>query len=105
MNTGEKIKQLRISKGLTLEQVAQYVGVSKPTVLKWERGIIQNMRRDKILKLAQVLGTTPEFLMGWEDVENTLEQDIIQMVSHLSREEQEVVKALIETMISKGEKQ
>ena len=105
MNTGEKIKQLRISKGLTLEQVAQSVGVSKPTVLKWERGIIQNMRRDKILKLAQVLGTTPEFLMGWEDVENTLEQDIIQMVSHLSREEQEVVKALIETMISKGEKQ
>ena len=104
MNTGEKIKQLRMAKGLTLEQVAQYVGVSKPTVLKWERGIIQNMKRDKILKLAQILGTTPDFLMGWEDAENTTEQEIVQMVSRLSREEQEVVKALMETMIAKGEK-
>ncbi len=104
MNTGEKIKQLRIAKGLTLEQVAVYVGVSKPTVLKWERGIIKNMKRDKILKLSRILGTTPEFLMGWEDAESTTEQEIIKMVSQLSREEQEVVKALIETMLSKGEK-
>lgn len=66
MEISEKIKLLRAQKGLTLEQVGDYVGVSKATVLKWENGAIQNMRRDKIIKLAHVLGVTPEYLLGWE---------------------------------------
>lgn len=66
MKMNERIKSLRLQKGLTLEQVGNYVGVGKATVLKWESGLIQNMRRDKIAKLAQILGTTPDFLIGWE---------------------------------------
>ena len=65
MKMNEIIRTLRLQRGLTLAQVAEFVGVSKPTVLKWENGIIQNMRRDKIAKLAMILGTTPEYLMGW----------------------------------------
>lgn len=62
----EKIRQLRISQKLTLEQVANEVGVGKSTVRKWETGMIANMRRDKIASLARALHTTPEYLMGWE---------------------------------------
>ena len=62
-----KIKQLRLENNMTLEQVAQIVGVGKSTVRKWENGIIANMRRDKIAVLAKALHTTPAFLMGWED--------------------------------------
>lgn len=61
-----KIKDLRAKHGLTLEEVAQQVGVGRSTVRKWETGQIQNMRRDKIAKLATALHTTPEYLMGWE---------------------------------------
>ena len=64
---GEKLRQLRISQGMTLEQVAVKVGVGKSTVRKWEIGMIENMRRDKIVALAAALGTTPEYLMGWGD--------------------------------------
>ena len=63
----ERIKQLRQQKGLTLEQVADVVGVGKSTVRKWETGIIANMRRDKIADLAKALGTTPAYLMGWKE--------------------------------------
>ena len=63
----EKIRQLRTSQGLTLEQVAQEVGVGKSTVRKWETGLIANMRRDKIASLAKALHTTPAYLMGWEE--------------------------------------
>lgn len=66
MNIGEKIKQLRIQNGLTLEQLGNKVGVGKSTVRKWECGIIQNMKRDKIANLAEALNTTPAYLMGWE---------------------------------------
>lgn len=62
----EKIRQLRINQGMTLEEVAQKVGVGRSTVRKWETGMIANMRRDKILVLAQALNTSPEYLMGWE---------------------------------------
>ena len=62
----QRIKDLRKEKGLTLEQVADIVGVGKSTVRKWETGMIANMKRDKIASLAKALGTTPEYLMGWE---------------------------------------
>ena len=63
----QRIKELRKEKGLTLEQVADIVGVGKSTVRKWETGMIANMKRDKIASLAKALGTTPEYLMGWEE--------------------------------------
>ena len=61
-----KIRDLRALHGLTLEQVAQQVGVGRSTIRKWETGMIENMRRDKIAKLATALHTTPGYLMGWE---------------------------------------
>ena len=63
----QRIKALRQEKGLTLEQVADIVGVGKSTVRKWETGMIANMRRDKIAALAKALGTTPAYLMGWKE--------------------------------------
>ena len=62
-----RIKELRQAKGLTLEQVANVVGVGKSTVRKWETGMIANMKRDKIASLAKALGTTPAYLMGWKE--------------------------------------
>ena len=66
----QRIKALRKEKCLTLEQVADIVGVGKSTVRKWETGMIANMKRDKIASLAQALGTTPAYLMGWEEEKN-----------------------------------
>ena len=54
-----KIKTRRIELGLTLEDVAQAVGVGRSTVQRWESGLIQNMKRDKIAKLASVLQMNP----------------------------------------------
>lgn len=67
----KKIRDLRAQHGLTLEQVAQQVGVGRSTVRKWETGLIANMRRDKIVKLAKALHTTPGYLMGWEDTQES----------------------------------
>lgn len=57
---------------MTLEQVADIVGVGKSTVRKWETGMIANMKRDKIALLAKALGTTPAYLMGWKESEQTI---------------------------------
>lgn len=67
MDMGQKIYNLRIQKGLTLEELGNMVGVGKSTVRKWENGMIANMKRDKILKVSEALDTTPAYLMGWEE--------------------------------------
>lgn len=71
-NMGDLIKELRIEKGMTLEDLGDKVGVGKSTVRKWENGMIANMRRDKISKVANALGVSPSYLMGWEsNLENS----------------------------------
>ena len=72
----QKIKDLRLKQGMTLEQVGNIVGVGKSTVRKWETGMIANMKRDKIALLAQALGTTPAYLMGWNDDKKTNAPDL-----------------------------
>ena len=75
MEMGEKIYNLRIEKGLTLEELGNLVGVGKSTVRKWEKGMISNMKRDKIAKLASALDTTPAYLMGWEEEIDRSDED------------------------------
>ena len=75
-NISTRIRTLRAKHGLTLEQIAQQVGVGRSTVRKWETGLIANMRRDKIAKLAAALHTTPGYLMGWDEDDSALNSDI-----------------------------
>lgn len=63
----ERIAARRKELGLTLDEVAAFVGVNKGTVSRWESGEIDNMRRDKIAKLAEVLKVSPLFVMGMKD--------------------------------------
>jgi len=108
-----KIKELRKEKGLTLEEVAKIVGVGKSTVRKWETGMIANMRRDKIAALAMALGTTPMYLMGWEEEQkkNDIQADIIlrmrsdadfmsavETLYMLDREKFESINAMLHTL-------
>ena len=53
--------------GLTLEDIAKIVNVSKGTVSRWESGEIDNMRRDKIALLANALKISPLVLMGMNE--------------------------------------
>jgi transcriptional regulator with XRE-family HTH domain len=69
VDTRDIIKYKRLEMGLTMKELADRVGVSEGTVSRWESGNIENMRRDKIALLANVLGTTPAVLMGWSDAE------------------------------------
>lgn len=63
MDFGKMISNRRKELGLTLEQVGDRCGVGKSTVKKWESGMIQNIRRDKIKLLANVLQIDPVSLI------------------------------------------
>lgn len=107
----QRIKALRQDRGLTLEQVADVVGVGKSTVRKWETGMIANMRRDKIASLAKALSTTPEYLMGWEEDKKISpdelaltegERDVLELFRAIPEDQQPVVLAMIRAALSTG---
>lgn len=66
MNIGDRVKLLREQKGMTQEELANKLGYkSKSSVTHIERG--RDIPRSMIVKLADILDTTPAYLMGWED--------------------------------------
>ena len=66
MEIGDRIRLLREQRELTLEQVGEYVGVNKATVQRYESGEI-DIKRTTAIKLAEILGTNPAYIMGWTD--------------------------------------
>ena len=66
MKIGLAIAMRREQIGLTQEELANAVGVSKASVCRWESGDISNMRRDRIQKLAQALKISPLELLNEE---------------------------------------
>lgn len=65
INIGLKIKELRIFKQLTQEELAYKVGyTSRSSINKLEKGLV-NIPHSKIISLAEALDTNPSYLMGW----------------------------------------
>ncbi|MEM1051068.1 MAG: helix-turn-helix domain-containing protein [Pseudomonadota bacterium] len=60
---GPKLNRLRRERSLTLEQVANALGVSKPTVWAWEKGKARPLP-ERIGPIAQVLGVPEAELTG-----------------------------------------
>lgn len=58
----DRLKNLRLSKGLTLQQVGDHFGISKSSVANWENGINQPDLR-KLEGLADLFKTNVEFLV------------------------------------------
>ncbi len=63
MTTGEKIKQARISKGLTQDDIADALGISKSAVSRCELGVRQ-FRVDQLYALAKLLDIPVYELVG-----------------------------------------
>ena len=67
---GRKIREHRIALEMTLAEFGDKIGVGASTVRKWETGYIKDMRSDKIQRVAEALGVTPAYLMGWDESQN-----------------------------------
>ena len=117
---GERIRKMRMELGITQEELATRMGyTSKSTITKIEQGI-RDVPQNKIVKFADVLGTTPAVLMGWVDEEtdqkndarvsiafqSSYDKELFEMVEKLSKltpEKRQVVKAVLDA-VSTSEK-
>lgn len=73
MRIGERIKQRRLELGYTADMLAKILNKNRATIYRYENGDIENMPIDVLEPLAKALNTTPAYLMGWNDSEQSVE--------------------------------
>lgn len=71
----ERIKERRLAQGLTLFEVAEYLGVKEATAQRYESGDIKNIKHETIVNLAELFHCSPAYLMGWD--EKPITQNIV----------------------------
>lgn len=103
---GQKIKNLRLKKGYSQEELAKKVGyTSRSTINKIEKGLV-DIPQSKILELANILNTTPLYLLNWvekpDDNKNMIliqKEDGEQIKYFLSNETtEEIIKLIDKTL-------
>ena len=83
------LKEKRLEKNMTLEQVGNLIGVGKSTVRKWENGMIENMGRDKIILLSRALNISPLDILEMNTDDG--KEDIKDIYLRLNEENQSLV--------------
>jgi transcriptional regulator with XRE-family HTH domain len=59
---GDKVRDLRKKKGLTLEELANAIGSGKSYIWELENKGVKRPSAEKLNKIAKILGITPEYL-------------------------------------------
>ena len=70
---GERVKQLRLSAGMTQEQLAERIWVTKAAISNYELSE-RNPSPETIIKIAGVFGVTTDYLLK-DEIEDTKTED------------------------------
>ena len=106
MNTndiGKKIRERRKELGMTLDELARAVGVSKQTIFRYEDRTIENIPIDKLHKIAGKLNVSMAYLLdlkievGYEDFIALKEKEgFRELISTLKEMDSGKIKKLVE---------
>lgn len=66
MSIGHRIKERRKALKISADELGKRLGKNRATVYRYENGDIENLPIDILEPIAKALGTTPQYLMGWD---------------------------------------
>ena len=109
MEIGQKIKEARILKGLTQEELGNMVGLQKSAIAKYENGRVVNIKRSTLQKLALALDLRGSDLIIESNPKEADElsakvlldvelMDAIEKYYTLTAEKQKMIRDLIRSM-------
>lgn len=82
----KRLRQLRKEAGFTQKEFGEKLGLSESSVNKYEKGNIKDVGIDMAHKMATVLNTTPQVLMGWNTNEEDNQEEIETIAAHALKE-------------------
>ena len=78
----ERLKDLRVERGLTLEQLAEQTHLSKSALGSYEADEFKDISHYALIKLAKFYGVTADYLLGLSETRNHSNADLAEL--HLS---------------------
>ena len=87
----EKLKDLRVERHLTLEQLAEETGISKSALGKYESDDFKDISPFSIVTLAKYYGVSTDYLLGLTETKNHPNADLHDL--HLSDEMIDLLKS------------
>ena len=87
----ERLKDLRVERGLTLEQLAEQTGLSKSALGKYEADDFKDISPFSIVTLAKFYGVSTDYLLGMTETKNHPDTELDAL--HLSDDAIEVLQA------------
>lgn len=67
MTIGNKIKSKRKELNLSVDELAEKLNKNRATIYRYESDEIENLPITILEPLAEILNTTPAYLMGWDE--------------------------------------
>ena len=99
MDTGKIIKNLRKSRGISAEQLADILGVAPSTVYRYENGDIEKMPYKILIPIAKALGTDPLYLLGIEEEKVTKEDVLLDYFRLMDDEKKDALLNIAKAMV------
>ena len=107
MNFAAKLHELRISQRLSLQNVADKVGISKAHVFNLEKGITANPSMDLVIKLAELFRVRVADLVGDDPEADDQPAEVVAMfrdLKSLNDGDRDTIRMLMETMKKRRER-
>lgn len=87
----EKLKDLRVERKLTLEELSEQTGISKSALGNYETNDYKDISHNNIVTLAKFYGVTADYLLGLSENKNPANADLTDL--HLQDEAIELLKS------------
>lgn len=100
MSIGTRIRELRIAKAMSLQDVATAVGISKAHIWNLEKGVSENPSIELVVKLADLFRVRVADLVG-ENPEDSEEPEMVAMFRDLKRldeRDRETIQVLMDQL-------
>ncbi|MFS1513603.1 helix-turn-helix domain-containing protein [Chengkuizengella sp. SCS-71B] len=98
MSMGKKIKELRKKRGLSQDDLAEHLGMTRANVSNYERDKNKYLPSSSLMKIADVLGVSSDYLLGKSNDSKTPEKEFLQK---LELSDDEILKKFFLTLDGK----
>ena len=102
MSTQDVIHELRIKNGLSQDDLAEKVFVTRQAVSRWENGETSNIKRETLIRMSEKFGVNPMWLMGFpvlKQKRTAVEDDLVAEIDDmLARMDEAKLRKVIKFM-------
>ena len=96
MSIGKRIKNRREALGMSQEELATKLGYKSRSSINKIELEINDVTQSKIAQIAKALGTTPAYLMGWEEESSNKKNDALADIILKARRDEDLIELIKE---------